>query len=92
MAEEPPSTELDEHRGSPRSDLSAPVRVHIEATVLEGQSENVSSAGILVFTDQPLEVTIEIDADEGNETRRGRLVRVQRMTETNTGLAIEFDS
>ena len=86
-----PSAELDEKRLASRHALEAPVVMHIETETLEGMSDNASSAGIMFFTDQPLRVSVEVVGPDGSRTHRGRLVRVQRMNETNTGLAIEFD-
>ncbi len=84
-------TEIDDKRQNVRQALEAPVLMRIETENVEGVSDNASSAGIMFFTDDPLRVTVEVSEPDGLRTYRGRLVRVQRMSETNTGLAIEFD-
>ena len=38
-----------------------------------------------------MRVTIEVSDPSGPRTYRGRLIRLQRMSEANTGLAVEFD-
>ena len=85
------SAQLDEMRRASRQTLEAPVVMHIETETLQGTSDNASSAGIMFFTDEPLRVSVEVVGPDGPRTYHGRLVRVQRMNETNTGLAIEFD-
>ena len=80
-----------EQRQSERESQEAPVRVLLEAQEVRGLSDNLSSAGILLFTDEPLRLRVEVRGDEGLRTFAGRLVRAQRMNETHTGLAIEFD-
>ncbi len=84
-------TEIHDKRQNIRQALEAPVLMRIETESLEGVSDNASSAGIMFFTDEPIRVTVEVSEPDGPRTYRGRLVRVQRMSETNTGLAIEFD-
>ena len=86
-----PSTKLDEQRRSARRAVEAPVLMRIETECLEGVSDNASSAGIMFFTDQPLRVSVEVSEGDSSRTYHGRLVRVQRMSDTNTGLAVEFD-
>jgi len=86
------SNQLDEQRADQREALAAPVRVLLETVEFEGTSDNVSGAGVMLFTEDPIRVRIEIDGPDGPETRSGRLVRLQRMRGTSTGLAIEFDA
>jgi hypothetical protein len=66
--------------------------MHIETSVLAGQSDNISRAGILFYSDQPVRVTVELVEPSGPRTYRGRLIRLQRMCESSTGLAVEFDA
>ncbi len=84
-------TEIDDKRQNVRQTLEAAVLMRIETENLGGVSDNASSAGIMFFTDEPIRVTVEVSEPDGPRIYRGRLVRVQRMSETNTGLAIEFD-
>ena len=90
--QEPSSQEIAEQRGTDRRAIEAPVRMRIDSNTLEGMSDNCSSAGIMFFTEEPIRVTIEICEPEGARTYKGRIVRLQRMNESNTGLAIEFDA
>jgi PilZ domain-containing protein len=80
-----------DQRRSDRKALEAPVTMRVETSTLSGQSDNVSRAGMLFFTDQPLRVTLEVAEPGGTRTYRGRLIRLQRMSESSTGLAVEFD-
>jgi hypothetical protein len=80
----------DQRRTNRRS-LEAGVTMRLETSVLVGQSDNVSRAGILFYSDQPVRVTIELAEPGGSRTYRGRLIRLQRMSESSTGLAVEFD-
>ncbi len=74
-----------------RRALEARIEMQLETRVLAGLTDNISRAGLLFFTDQPLRVTLELLAPEGRKTYSGRLIRLQRMSETSTGLAVEFD-
>jgi len=62
-----------------------------DAEAIEGISDNMSNVGLMFFTDQPLRVQVEIEEEGGWRKRTGRLMRLQRLNDTNTGLAIEFD-
>jgi len=90
MKHEPTST-ADQRRNDRRA-LEAPVKMRLETAELRGQSENLSRAGLLFFSDEPLRVTVEVDEPGGKRTYRGRLIRVQRMSEQATGLAVEFEA
>lgn len=85
---ETPST--SNRRRADRRTLQAPVRMHFEAPVV-GQSDNVSAAGMLLFTDEPMRVRIEVEEDGETRSYAGRLIRVQQLNEETTGLAVEFD-
>ena len=91
-SQEPSSQEIADQRRADRRALEAPVRMRIDSDNLEGMSDNFSSAGIMFFTEEPIRVTVEVCEPEGPRTYQGRIVRLQRMNESNTGLAIEFDS
>jgi len=80
-----------DQRRTHRKTLEAPVSVHIETQAIEGQSDNISRAGMLLYSDQPLRVTVEVADGSARRTYRGRLIRLQRISDSNTGLAIEFD-
>jgi len=80
-----------DQRRTDRRALEAGVTMRLETSQLMGQSDNISRAGILFYSDQPVRVTIELSDPSGPRTYRGRLIRLQRMSESNTGLAVEFD-
>lgn len=84
-------TATADQRRSDRKSLDAPVTMRIESAALGGQGENISLAGLHFFTDQPLRVTVEVQDASGPRTYRGRLIRLQRLSETSLGLAVEFD-
>lgn len=85
------NTSTADQRRTDRRDLEAPVHMRLETRELVGQSENLSRAGLLFFSDEPLRVSVDVQEAGGVRTYRGRLIRVQRMSESSTGLAIEFD-
>ena len=87
-----PGTPLGDGRSSERRALEAPVRMRLVTRDLQGTSDNVSRAGLLFFSDEPLRVELELEVDGAPKTFVGRLVRVQRMNETRTGVAVEFDA
>lgn len=86
-----PSTTLDARRAE-RQALETPVTLRLEADHIEGLSDNLSEAGIMFFTDQPVRCVVEVAGPGGTRRHTGRIVRLQRMNETNTGLAVEFDA
>ena len=63
----------------------------VETDSLSGRTQNLSGAGVFLFSDSPLRVSVSIDQDGETLTRQGRLVRVERMNADSTGYAIEFD-
>lgn len=86
-----PATTLDARRAE-RQTLETPVTLRLEADSIEGLSDNLSEAGIMFFTDQPVRCVVELAGPQGPRRYTGRIVRLQRMNETNTGLAVEFDA
>ena len=85
------STSTADQRRNSRKILEAPVAMRLETSALTGQSDNISRAGLLFFTEEPLRVTVEVQESSGPRTYRGKLIRLLRMSETSTGLAVEFD-
>ena len=85
------TTGTADQRRSDRKALEAPVSIRLETSTLSGQTDNISRAGLLFFTDEPIRVTLEVVEASGKRTFHGRLIRLQRMSEASTGLAIEFD-
>ena len=80
-----------DQRRTDRRALEAEVTLRLETSVLAGQSDNISRAGILLYSDQPLRVSIEVNEPAGKRTYKGRLIRLQRISDESTGLAVEFD-
>jgi PilZ domain-containing protein len=85
------STSTADQRRTDRRALEAEVTLRLETSVLAGQSDNISRAGILLYSDQPLRVSIEVKEPGGPRTYKGRLIRLQRISDESTGLAVEFD-
>ena len=82
---------VDEARISPRHPTRVSVRIAIETAEFSGQSENISSGGVFLFTSDKIRVRVLLD--EGGEVRSfpGRIARVQQMNAEQSGFAIEFD-
>lgn len=85
------NTSTADQRRTDRKALDAEVTMRLDTTALTGQSDNISRAGILFYSDQPIRVTIEVNEPSGRRTCQGRLIRLQRISDTNNGLAVEFD-
>jgi hypothetical protein len=85
------NTGTADQRRTTRRSLDARVSMRLETSALTGQCDNVSRAGILFYCDQPIRVTIEVEEQSGLRTYQGRLIRLQRISDESTGLAVEFD-
>ncbi len=59
-------------------------------TVL-GELQNRSETGVLILVDAALPVRVVWVEDGVRRERSGRIARVQRLSATSSGLAIEFD-
>ncbi len=91
MIPEETATNVKDQRRARRFAVEATVRMSFDADAIEGISDNVSQVGLMFFTEQPLRVKVDIEEEGGRRQRTGRLMRLQRLNDTNTGLAIEFD-
>jgi hypothetical protein len=81
-----------DQRRTERKFHEAPVTMHLDTHALNGLSDNISRAGLLFFTEEPVRVKVEVrEQGGGSRTYAGRLIRLQRMSESSTGLAVEFD-
>jgi hypothetical protein len=80
-----------ERRTSDRVPLGAAVSMRLEAQSIAGFGDDVSPAGILFLTNEPLRVFVRYADDDGEHEREGRLVRVQRMNDAGSGFAVAFD-
>lgn len=85
------STGTSDRRQTARRAVVAQVRMSLDDPQIEGITDNVSKVGLLFFSQEPVRVTLEVEEESGVKTYSGRLVRAQRMKETSTGFAIEFD-
>lgn len=85
------STGTADQRRTDRRALDAEVTLRLETSALAGQSDNISRAGILFYSDQALRVSVEVQEAGATRTYRGRLIRLQRISDESTGLAVEFD-
>ena len=91
MSANPNQTGTADQRRETRQHANASVVMRLDPTSIGGTADNMSSVGLMFFTDEPLRVSVELEEKGERRTLTGRLVRVQRMNETNTGVAIEFD-
>ena len=85
------STSTADQRRTDRKELEASITMRLETDELVGQGDNISRAGLLFFSDQPLRVSVEVEQGGELRTFHGRLIRLQRISDASTGLAIEFD-
>ncbi len=86
-----PTAGVADSRRSDRAESDAPLRMRIVTQTIEGMADNLSEIGLMFFTENPLRVEVDIEEGGSVRTLQGRLVRAQRLNETNTGIAIEFD-
>ena len=91
MTNDPRSTRAPERRTAERQQLGSPVRIRIETPELAGEAENLSSTGILFFTDGDLCVEVEVEDDGVVRRLHGHLVRCERIEGNRRGWAVEFD-
>ena len=87
----PSALSVGERRAQVREDSNEELHLTIETASLDGVTENVSGIGVLFFTEGDLRVSVDMKEGGVRTTRKGRLVRVQRMSMDNTGFAVEFD-
>jgi hypothetical protein len=86
-----PSASVGERRVDERRLAQGALRITLETPRFEGQSGNLSDAGVFFTSAERLRVSVELVEDGVVRVRSGHLVRVQRMSEDSTGYAIEFD-
>jgi hypothetical protein len=90
-SEQDPSLMSANRRRADRRTSEARITLRVRSEAIEGVTDNLSHIGVLFFTEDPLRVEIEVDEEGALRTFSGRLVRLQRMSERNTGFAVEFD-
>jgi hypothetical protein len=89
--EEEKATGVGERRRSDRRDADVQLEVEVETRKIVGRAENISTAGLFFFADEPLQVSVRILQDGRSQSYAGKLVRVERLSPETTGFAIEFD-
>ena len=92
MSSKRPPPRTADRRSSAREEVRAPVRMTLELDHVAGVSDNLSPAGLLFLTSDPIRVRVELDQGGELRTFEGRLIRVHQMNEETTGLAVEFDA
>jgi hypothetical protein len=84
-------TAVDDRRKSERQGVHGSLRVFLETTEFGGQSKNFSPAGVYFFSSDELRVRVEVGEGDNQHVFHGSLARVARLSDTETGYAIEFD-
>ena len=94
MPDSSPSTHQnpDEQRRQPRHVESGAITLSIDLQELVGEVSNLSAGGIMFLSAGDLSITVEYEEQGQVRRRRGRLVRVQRMSSKDTAYAIEFEA
>jgi len=82
---------LDDRRSQERHAEHGDLRVFVESSQLGGKVENLSPVGVYFFSTDQLRVRVEVETNGKTETYHGRMARVARMSDSETGFAIEFD-
>lgn len=87
------TTSVGERRRANRRDSDSEIQLEIQldASTLRGQAENISTAGVFFFSNDPLSVRVRIRDSASSKDYTGKLVRVERLSQETTGYAIEFD-
>lgn len=78
-------------RRAERQPHEARLTLKLKTEAIEGITDNLSNIGVLFFSEEPLHVEVEVQSGDEVKSYTGRLVRLQRMSERNTGFAVEFD-
>ena len=89
--DDPKSQGTADRRSTERRAVEAELLLEIQTEAIQGVTDNLSQIGVLFFSEEPLRVRVEVDDAGHKRTYTGRLVRLQRMSERNTGFAVEFD-
>ncbi len=81
----------NENRSDPRQPHRAEVLLRPSDQTIAGHSENVSKEGIMFYSRGDLRVSVEFEGPGGPQKRTGRIVRVNRVSAEETGMAVELD-
>lgn len=90
-APEDNETAIDNRRRAARRDSQANVHISLETGSFGGTAENISAAGVFFFSGDRLRVRIEVEENGRTAHYAGRIVRIEPMSESSSGFAIEFD-
>lgn len=82
---------LEDQRRNPRRQSQARIHVSLETGSFGGQAENISTAGVFFFSQDRIRVHVEVIENGVVKTYPGRIVRMEPISETHTGFAIEFE-
>jgi hypothetical protein len=86
-----PATHTADQRRAARRSIEVPIHLRVDGAGIAGVTDNVSAAGVMFFAEEALRVTVEIEEGDRKRIYTGRLVRAQKMSDTTTGFAVEFD-
>jgi len=87
----PKSAAVDDRRRGTRRESTATLQVRFETESVGGLAENISTAGVFFFSPDRVRVSVEVVDNGQSRTYTGRIVRMEPVSEANTGFAIEFD-
>lgn len=87
----PKSAAVDDRRRGTRRESAATLHVRFETDRVGGLAENISAAGVFFFSPDRVRVSIEVVDNGQSKTYTGRIVRMEPVSDANTGFAIEFD-
>ena len=89
--QEQPQAQVSDRRVHQRRGAKSKIVIRVEPCQLQGDVENVSRSGLLCFGSGDIRVSVVVEENGVSATRKGRLVRAQRMRGDNFGWAVEFD-
>ena len=81
-----------ESRRTTRRETNAGLRIVIETSEFSGQADNLSLNGVFFFSNEKVRVRVHVEEEGVLKSYNGAIVRVQQMSEQETGFAIEFDA
>jgi hypothetical protein len=90
MTQPPKLTSFGDRRVAPRIEIEGSVEVRILTAELTGTCQNVSADGMLLLSNES--IPVEVIVSRVHPPARGRLVRVQPLDGTTSGMAIKFDA
>jgi hypothetical protein len=82
---------VDERRRAIRRSSNAHISVSLETGHFGGEAEDLSAAGVFFFSPDRVRVRVEITENGRVTVYGGRLVRMEPVSQSSSGFAIEFD-